>query len=253
MTQTKPFRLITIPISHYCEKVRWALTKQKISFVEEAHMPPFHLLATAAVGGKLTPVLVTEEGTFTDSTDILKYLDSLSSTPIKLFPENLELRRQVEELEELFDEKLGVATRLWGYSNLISDRKLIKAAWSNGVPFFETMFFPVVFPAMQQLVHKKFGVTANSGKQAYTEIQQLFEQVSQILADGRKYLVGDKVSIADITFAALAAPIIAPPEHPKSRKNYLWELPAQVLFEVEQLRETVAGKFALNMYATERY
>ncbi len=166
MTQTKPFRLITIPISHYCEKVRWALTKQKISFVEEALMPPFHLLATNSVGGKLTPVLVTEDGIFTDSTDILKYLDSISLTHIKLFPENLELRKQVEELEELFDEKLGVATRLWGYSRLLDNRKIIKNAWSNGVPFFETMFFPVIFPVMQQLVYKKFGITATSGKQA---------------------------------------------------------------------------------------
>lgn len=252
MTQTKPFRLITIPISHYCEKVRWALTKQKILFVEEAHMPPFHLLATGSVGGKLTPVLVTEDGTFTDSTDILKYLDSISLTHVKLFPTNPELRKQVEELEELFDEKLGIATRLWGYSRLLDNRKIIKNAWSNGVPFFETMFFPVIFPVVRSLAYKKFGITASSGQQAYAEIQQIFEQVSQVLADGRKYLIGDQFSVADITFAALAAPVIAPPEHPKRRNNQQ-ELPAQILSEIKQLQETVAGKFALHMYATERF
>jgi glutathione S-transferase len=252
MTQTKPFRLITIPISHYCEKVRWALTKQKISFVEEAHMPPFHLLATASVGGKLTPVLVTEDGTFTDSTDILKYLDSIASANVKLFPTNPELRKKVEELEELFDEKLGVATRRWAYSHIIDNSQIIKSAWSNGVPIFETMLFPVLFPVMRSLIQKKFDITANSGKEAYIEIQQVFEQVNQILADGRKYLVGDNLSIADITFAALAALVITPPEHPKIRNNPQ-ELPVQMLSEIEQFRETVAGKFALQMYATERF
>ncbi len=252
MTQTKLFRLITIPISHYCEKVRWALTKQKISFVEEAHMPPFHVLATSSVGGKLTPVLVTEDGTFTDSTDILKYLDSIASANVKLFPTSPELRKQVEELEELFDEKLGVATRRWAYSHIISNSQIIKRAWSNGVPFLETMLFPVIFPFMQLLIQKKFDITANSGKEAYIEIQQVFKQVNQILADGRKYLVGDTFSIADITFAALAAPVILPAEHPKSGNNQQ-ELPAEMLSEIKQIRETVAGKFALRMYANERF
>jgi glutathione S-transferase len=41
-TQQKQLRLITIPVSHYCEKARWALTKLKLPYVEEAHMPPFH-------------------------------------------------------------------------------------------------------------------------------------------------------------------------------------------------------------------
>jgi glutathione S-transferase len=252
MAQTKPFRLITIPISHYCEKVRWALTKQKISFVEEAHMPPFHLLATSSVGGKSTPVLVTDDGTFTDSTDILKYLDTISSADVKIFPTNPELRKQAEALEELFDEKLGTATRRWGYSYLLNNRKIIKNAWSNGVPFFEAMLFPVMYPVVKSIIPKKYDITATSGKQAHIEIQELFEQVNQMLADGRKYLVGDILSIADITFAALAAPVIAPPQHPKSRNNQQ-ELPGQILSEIEQLRETVAGKFALRLYATERF
>jgi glutathione S-transferase len=34
-----PARLITIAVSHYCEKTRWALTRLQIPFVEERHMP----------------------------------------------------------------------------------------------------------------------------------------------------------------------------------------------------------------------
>ncbi len=33
-SQEKPLRLITIPISHYCEKARWALTKLKLPYIE---------------------------------------------------------------------------------------------------------------------------------------------------------------------------------------------------------------------------
>ena len=32
--QENQLRLITIPVSHYCEKVRWALKKLKLPYVE---------------------------------------------------------------------------------------------------------------------------------------------------------------------------------------------------------------------------
>jgi glutathione S-transferase len=71
-------RLITIPISHYSEKVRWALDLLKIPYIEERHVPVFHRLATRKYGGSSVPVLVTQSGNFTDSKDILHYLDTLS-------------------------------------------------------------------------------------------------------------------------------------------------------------------------------
>jgi glutathione S-transferase len=101
MLQKKPLRLITIPISHYCEKARWALTRLQIPYLEKPHMPPFHLLATGRVGGKLTPVLIAESGVFTDSTAILQYLNEIAPTNAKLYPGDAKLRQQVEELEDL--------------------------------------------------------------------------------------------------------------------------------------------------------
>ena len=34
--------LITIPISHYCEKARWALDRARQPYVEVRHLPLFH-------------------------------------------------------------------------------------------------------------------------------------------------------------------------------------------------------------------
>ena len=71
IANTEVVRLITIPISHYCEKVRWALDLLKIPYIEERHVPAFHLLATRKYGGSSVPILVAKSGNFTDSTDIL--------------------------------------------------------------------------------------------------------------------------------------------------------------------------------------
>ncbi len=246
MNQQKPFRLITIPVSHYCEKVRWALTRMKVNFVEEPHSPPFHLFATAKLGGKTTPILVTDTEVFTDSTDILKYLDAIVPNN-QLYPHNPELRQQVEELEELFDSQLGTATRRWGYSYIGNDYKNIQRTWCQGVPKIEQILLPIIFPYMQKILQKKFDLTTESSQEAYAQIKIIFEQVSKLLADGRNYLVGDEFSAADLTFAALAAPIIQPPEHPITPRS-LAELPIKMASEIKEFRETPAGQFVLRLY-----
>lgn len=243
----KPFRLITISVSHYCEKVRWALTKLKLPYIEEPHMPPFHLLATGRVGGKLTPVMITETGALTDSTDILRSLDKIVPDNAKLYPTNFESRQQVEELEDLFDEQLGPATRRWAYFYVMNDSKFMQRGWCYGVPFVEGILFPVVFPIVRSIVRQKLNITQESASQAYEQIKSIFEQVSELLADGRTYLVGNSFSAADLTFAALAAPAVRPPEHPMTRAS-LEELPSKMVSEIKEFRETPAGAFALRLY-----
>ncbi len=245
--QEKTNRLITISVSHYCEKARWALTKLQIPFVEEAHMPPFHQFATGRVGGKSTPVLVTDAGAFTDSTDILKYLDSIAPANAKLYPTDPEQRRQVEELQDLFDSQLGPAIRCWGYFLSMNDYHFMQSGWCQGVPSVERVLFPVVFPLMRNIVRQSYNITPESAANAYEQIKSIFEQVSELLADGRTYLVGDKFSAADLTFAALAAPAVRPPEHPIKRSP-LQKLPPQLASEMSALRETPAGAFVLRLY-----
>src|SRR5215210_3065100 len=42
---TAPLRLVTLPISHYCEKARWALERAGIAYREERHVQGVHRIA----------------------------------------------------------------------------------------------------------------------------------------------------------------------------------------------------------------
>ena len=56
-------RLITIPISHYCEKARWALERADIPYREERHLQVIHWAHVWRAGrGRTAPVLVTRTG-----------------------------------------------------------------------------------------------------------------------------------------------------------------------------------------------
>ncbi len=134
---------------------------------------------------------------------------------------------------------------------MIGNSKIIQPKWTQGVPFGEKLFFPVFFPLMRSTIRSTYHLNAESAVECGKKIDNIFEKVNGLLADGRNYLVGDKISAADITFASVAAPILQPPQHPIKSSN-LQELPAEMLSKINQFRETDAGKFVLNLYAKQR-
>ena len=57
-------RLLTIPISHYCEKARWALERAALDYREERHVQGVNRIVSKRAGGHGTlPVLFCEAGT----------------------------------------------------------------------------------------------------------------------------------------------------------------------------------------------
>jgi glutathione S-transferase len=79
-------QLISFKVSHYCEKVRWAMDRLNVPYSEEFQMPPLHRLRTMRLGGSSVPMLVRDGQVLKDSAEILDYLDRLGSPNSKLYP-----------------------------------------------------------------------------------------------------------------------------------------------------------------------
>lgn len=250
-SEEQAFRLITIPISHYCEKARWALERLEITYIAEPHPPLFHRLATSQSGGTSVPVLVTETNMFGDSTEILQYLDQLTTVSQKIYPSEPKQRHKVEKLENLFNTHLGPSTRLWFYSYLLDKRELILRLFCEGVKPVEQEIFTVVFGSIQQAMRQKMNITADSAVSSLDKIKRIFATVNERLTEGRTYLVGNSFSAADLTFACLAAPTILPTEY-GVRLPQLQELPSEMAATIKELRETPSGKYALRLFREER-
>lgn len=245
-------RLITIRISHYCEKARWALDRTGLTYVEECHLPPLHRLKTQPLGASSVPVLVTETDVLKTSDAILRYLDTITTSQAKLYPTASELYREVVELENRFNRKLGTAARQWGYFYGLQDRALMKQVWCDGVPKWEKSLFPILFPLTRRLVYSSYNVHRESAIAAYGRIQRIFETVSHRLSDGRQYLVGDFFSAADLTFACLAAPVVFPAEYGGLFPS-LDQVSDEMSRQAQALRQTPAGEYVLRLYREERH
>ncbi|PSP17602.1 MAG: glutathione S-transferase [Cyanobacteria bacterium QS_8_64_29] len=244
-------QLLTIPVSHFCEKTRWALDWVGLAYEERPHVPLFHRLATRASGGTSVPVLVAAEGSLTDSRDILHYLDARASSERALYPRDPERAREVAALEAWFDRELGPAARRWAYYYQLGDHATLRQAWCMGTPRWERVGFELGFPLMCELVRRAYRPTPAGASAARDCIQSTFETVGERLNGSGPYLGGETPSAADLTFAALAAPVLLPECHPVM-PPLSDRLPAAMATAVRQWRATPAGQFALNLYRYQR-
>ncbi len=242
--------LITIPLSHYCEKARWGLDRTGLPYYEQPHAPLLHLLATKRNHGGTVPVLVHENAHLTDSTDILVHADNVCGGDL-LYPRETALRSEVEALEERFDSELGPQVRRWAYGQLLSEAKLLRSVWSRGVPRLEASIVTVIAPLARLLVRSAYRITPEAAQRSLARVHGVFREVEERLRQGRHFLVGERFTAADLTFAALAAPVLFPVEcravHPA-----LDAVPPAMREEVLRLRDTEAGRFALRLFAEER-
>ena len=245
-------RLITIPISHFCEKARWALERAGLPYEERAHLQGIHRIAVRRAGGGLTaPVLVHGDEVLDDSSDILEMASAEGPPELRLYPEDAAEAAEVRALEDDFDERLGPEARRYMYFQLGESRDLALAYGTKGVPAWERRSFPVTYRPITAVVNRVLEVDAETAAESEAAVDATFEEVGERLADGRPYLCGDRFSAADLTFAALSAAVLVPPEYgvPLPQPE---ELPEPMASKARALRETPAGAHALRMYREER-
>lgn len=240
--------LLTIPVSHFCEKARWSLQRAGLAYHEEGHVPVFSRLATRRMGqASSVPFLLGPTGLVTSSTAIARFADDTLGQSHRLFPGQPE----VDALVQRFDEALGPHARRLAYGHLLSHRALALQVLTRGVPGWEATALRVMFPLARRLMRSRMKIDDAGLARSRAKVDEVFEEVGALLADGRKYLVGDRFTAADLTFAALAAVLVLPPRY-GGQLPPLDRWPSEARAEAERLRATPAGAFAMRMYAEER-
>ena len=252
MTKPTTPLLVTIPLSHFCEKARWALDYTGVPYTEQRHAPGFHALAVRRAGGqRITPILATDAGVIGDSTDILLWADARAAQGRALYPQEPALREEVLALEERFDTDLGPHVRRAIYQELLPHPKLVLPMLTDGVPLHERALLPLLFGPLRRLMRKSMRIDAAGAARSMAKVNEVIAEVNARLADGGRYLVGDRFTAADLSFAALLAPAAGPDNYavPLPPLEVLPPAAAEIL---RGIRATAAGQFCLRMYREHR-
>jgi glutathione S-transferase len=241
MTEPKPV-LWHIGVSHYSEKVRWALDWKGVEHERREPPPPVHMgLALWWSRGetKTFPVLELDRERILDSTDIIGALEARWPEP-PLYPGNPADRRRALDLEGFFDENLGPAVRLFGWHHLRRDKELLGKVTEVNLPEPIRGFGPArsgLTAFASTFANLRFKVAEPAAEEeARRVIMKCLDRLEQELDSG-EHLVGDSFSVADLTAAALMYPMVLPPEGPnaigavpKTAKPFEAELRARTSF-----------------------
>jgi glutathione S-transferase len=209
--------LFQFPISHFCEKARWALEFKKADY-EPVNLPPgLHRLMIkrqfpAAQSPITVPVLAAGERVIQGSGPIISYLDDAMPEKPLGFAEP-HLRNESIELEAFLDDTLGGLLRSICYGFLLSDRRQLIAFWSLGGPFYTRAWLNLVYPYLARAVAKTYK-TGQADVAKHIELFNAGMDRLDTLCESRPFLIGDRFSRADLTLAAILAPINFPNEHP---------------------------------------
>jgi glutathione S-transferase len=244
--------LITIPISHFCEKARWALDRSGVPYRERAHLQVFHRFAVRRAGGGGTaPVLVWDGRVLADSADIVEAASAQAPRSLRLFPDDQRVAAEARALQRDFDERLGPEGRRWMYYELRGRGDIAREYGCTGVPAWQRRLLPLVYPVAVRIIDRVLDVRPETAAGAEVVVRATFDEVAERLADGRPFLCGESFTAADLTFSALAAAVLMPPEYgvPLPQPEVL---PARMAAKVEELRSHPAGAHALRMFREER-
>jgi glutathione S-transferase len=182
-----------------------------------------------------------------DSTHIIGALERRWPEP-PLYPADPTQRRQALELEDLFDEELGPYTRLLALHRMLPDSELLLATFTPDLKGGRRVVARAMYPLIRRRVVADFAINERSVALAEGKCRAACERFRAEL--GRSgYLVGDRFTVADLTFAALVAPLVAPEQFPYPQPQRGHPRLADVR---DLLEENGAGEWAQEVYARHR-
>lgn len=204
--------LYQFALSHYCEKVRWALDYKGLEFKVCNLVPGPHLFQTKGLAPRTClPILVDGKNIIQDSTSIIDYLDRRHPKQ-SLTPSTPNTREETLELEEYFDKEAGVHLRRFFYFHILQHRKLATSLLLRDSSRSARVTYFFLFPVVRSLMRKSMKIYPEPVQASAKRLRDVLEFLNRRVAK-QAFLVGNAFSRADLSAAALLAPLCQPPEH----------------------------------------
>lgn len=249
-------KLITLLPSTGCDLGRWLLAHYGVDYTEKPHAPIFHILALKywGFGPEEYPGLVKGSTKLGGDSKILPWLEENYPNAPSLLPDKEtepQLRAEVESRVTWAHEKVAGQVVNWSYWNFLKYKWVVWPSVTTKVPWYEKLTLFLAFPLIRWAMYKGLKLDQSVADQSLKELYAGFDELDALLADGRDYLVGGRLTYADLSVAALLGPMILV-------QGYHGMLPDEARCPVfmqevyKELRQRPTGKFIQRMYDTHR-
>jgi len=244
--------MITFPPSLDCELGRFLLAHYRVPYEERRHTIILSFFATLWHGSTLRfPLLY--GGSFRPIDTVRKFIDTFD--PLCPLDRNLLLagrdRETVEADWSAFNGTLGTATTAFAYYNFLPHRSIMIRPLSDGTPAFDVLAVRCAYPLFAGFLRLTLGLSASVAERSLGQIRATVQAVDARLADGRRYLVGDRFSLSDMAFAVALGPLVLPDGYGGPLPDFA-EMPPVVRSAVSEMQSHPAGQFAMRIYRDHR-
>ena len=194
------------PISHYCEKVRWALEFKKLDYKTVNMIPGLHLKQTKKMGVKSSVPIIEHRGNFIQgSNTIIDYLDQ--TFPEKpLTPVENNQQQKIAEWEDQLSAEIGVPIRLCLYHILLQHPKIVKPFFAHNGPWYGRLFLSFAYPKLVSKMRYFMKINSETAIESKQVLSKTIDKLNEHYKEN-EFLVGDRFTRADLSAAALLAPL----------------------------------------------
>ncbi len=242
----RPIELYQFPMSHFCEKARWALDHKGVAYRPVNLLPVFHVIPLRMLAPKTSvPVLRDGKTVVQGSGEIIDYLERKYPEP-PLTPRDARAAKEVLEWERYLDEEIGVQARAWFYYHTLANRRAALNFLLQDAPLYKRAFFGLAFPLVRFAMLRFMEISAETARQAEERFRLALKKLDRVL-EGRRFLVEDRFSRADLVACALMSPVCLPDDSEAAAR-----FPAAVLGFREEHKEGRVYRWVRSVYENYR-
>lgn len=212
MSHSDAITLYQFPISHYCEKIRWALDYKGAPYQVKNLLPGQHVKFAKSVAPRSSvPILKAGDTYIQGSAKIIDWLDEhYPQRP--LTPTDEGLKAEALQWEIFADRDLGPHVRRWCYFTLLEHPKAVLPALTTGAPLLMKPLFRVLFPKVRELMKKTMAIYPDESHDSRVKVDAALAHIDERVRDN-SYLVGDSFTRADLAVVAMLAPLFMPKQY----------------------------------------
>ena len=240
--------LLHFNISHYNEKVRWALDHKRWPHRREALVPGLHIPRARWFSGQnKLPVIRIDGRVIAGSGHILEEIERLRPDP-PLFPRDAAGRERALSIQKHFDDDVAPELRRLFWQCYVPHPMMAARMACDGAGAGTRLLWRTLFPVLLPVFSGNLGLDRDTLARAHRRLPEHFDRLeAEIQPSG--YLVGDRFSVADLSAAAVMTAIVRPPQFPDP-------LPEPWPEELVALRRSVEHRrgfrWVLDVYAQHR-
>jgi glutathione S-transferase len=204
--------LYQFPISHYCEKIRWALDYKNISYKIKNLLPGLHLSKARKLAPDTSvPILVDDNRVIQGSDSIITYLDETYAGQ-SLTPATGQLKKEALEWEQYVDREVGIHVRRCCYHILLEHPDIMTPFFTHQGPWYGKIYIHYAYPRLIKTMRKFMNINEESEQRSRETLGTAIDRLHNHLQENN-FLVGDQFSRADLSAASLLAPLCMPEKY----------------------------------------